>query len=86
MATLITDLHGNTYRLGKFRVYLEFPKFKVVTNYAYTRDIISNTPFGYIKCRRRHWAIFSANNVYICYKLTFISYNIKKDIRHGFKY
>lgn len=87
MAPSITDLHGNTYTLGKFKLHLEFPKFKDITQHIYTRDLVSKKPFALIKCKRRYWAIFYAQHLYyICYQIKFKSYNPKKDIRNGYKY
>lgn len=88
----ITDLHGNTYKLGDYRLKYQFPKFTNCKRWVYTKDIISSRTFNIITTEDKTYGVTysSIYGLYIVYKLGFISYEESKDIRksylHGNRY
>lgn len=93
MESIITDLHGNTYKLGDFKLSLEYPKFPNYKFGVYTRDIISNTIVIITSCtdgKVYMTKYLSYCKLFVVFELNHISYNEKYDIRksyiHGNKY
>lgn len=89
----ITDLHGNTYKLGDYTLEYNFPKFKDYKLGVYTRDITTGKTLNIITCLDNsvYGIKYSiAYKLYVVYKLKWISHDYKLDIRkaylHGNKY
>lgn len=88
----ITDLHGNTYKLGDFQLSLEFPKLLNYEIRAFTKNVKEGTPMNIISDGKHTFMVkyLMYCNLYVVYKLKFVSYNRKMDIRksyeHGNKY
>lgn len=83
----ITDLHGDTYKLGDYQICLDFPKFNNYIRSAYTKDANTNKVFNLIICKDQSYAVFSSEmQYYVLYNITHISYNELEDIRKGYIY
>lgn len=92
--TLVKDLHGYTYRLGDYRLCLEFPKFEGITvlHHRFTRDVLTGNRFNLVETVNNFYYIRYSKplNMYIKYDMVKISYNPLEDLRqshlHGNKY
>lgn len=90
----IKDLHGNTYKLGDYELFLEFPRFEgiPVYNHVFTRDVITGTLLNILDTENGFYAVAYSSYIkmYIQYKIYHLSYNILEDLRqshlHGNKY
>lgn len=84
---LITDLHGNTYKLGDFKLKLGFPKFPNYKSGVVTKDIITGQSLSIVTCDgQRVYMVkyLTYCKLYVVYELEHISYEEKKDIRKAY--
>ena len=88
MDKLITDLHGDTYQVGDFHLYLDFPDYKNIIGLAHTMDIITHKTFNLIRCKNKAYGVLYSHNLglFIGYELNYISHDDLKDIRKGHLY
>lgn len=85
--TKITDLHGNTYKLGDYTLEYNFPKFGDYKFGVYTKDIITGKIINIVTCHSGNiygikYSI--AYGLYVVYRLKFISHDDKLDIRKAY--
>lgn len=85
-AVLVTSLHGNTYEVVRWRLYLHFP-LVYNSDISYSREVISNDTALFIKSI--HGIEYMAKYNYIhrywvLFKLKFKDYNELKDIRKSY--
>jgi hypothetical protein len=90
----IKDLHGNTYRLGEYKLCLEFPKFEGITvlHHRFTRDVLTGNRFNLIETENKFYMVRYSKplDMYVKYSMVKVSYNPLEDLRqshlHGNKY
>lgn len=87
MAREITDLHGNKFKVGDYKLYLEIP-ITGKGNLVFTRDLISGDAFNLSVVRDRYLGYFYnlSLNLYIRYDLEYIGYDESSDIRKSHLY
>ena len=82
----ITDLHGNTYKLGDYTLEYNFPKFKDYISFVFTKDILSGKSINIVTCKAGIYGIkYSlAYKLYVVFKLKLVSHDDRLDIRKAY--
>lgn len=88
MAREITDLHGNKFKVGDYKLCLEFIPITGKGNLVFTRDLISGDAFNLSVVRDRYLGYFYnlSLNLYVRYDLEYIGYDESSDIRKSHLY
>lgn len=87
MAREITDLHGNKFKVGDYKLCLEIP-ITGKGNLVFTGDLISGEAFNLSVVRSRYLGYFYnlSLNLYIRYDLEYMGYDESSDIRKSHLY
>nr|UVY19857.1 MAG: hypothetical protein [Bacteriophage sp.] len=82
MAREITDLHGNKFRVGDYKLCLKIP-ITGKGNLVFTRDLISGEPFNLSVNKKKYKGYFYnlSLNLYVRYDLEYVGYDESSDIR-----
>jgi hypothetical protein len=82
----VTNLHGNTYEVVSWKFYPAFPSFKHVVTMSMDKDIISGKLVNFVKTTQNVYMVEynQAYNLMVLFKLKFISYNEKLDLRKSY--
>lgn len=85
MAKVITDLHGNNYQLGDFKLKVNFPELTFIS-IVFNKDTVNGHTFTLAKTKNHTYVIYYNVHLdmYIMYKATEVKYNILKDIRKSY--
>lgn len=88
MAREITDLHGNKFKVGDYKLCLEEIPITGKGNLVFTRDLISGEAFNLSVVRSRYLGYFYnlSLNLYIRYDLEYMGYDESSDIRKSHLY
>jgi hypothetical protein len=94
MAREITDLHGNKFKVGDYKLCLNIPitgKGNLVTgkgNLVFTRDLISGEPFNLSVSKKKYKGYFYnlSLNLYVRFDLEYMGYDESSDIRKSHLY
>lgn len=84
MAREITDLHGNKFKVGDYKLCLEIP-ITGKGNLVFTRDLISGEAFNLSVIRVGYFYNLSLN-LYVRYDLEYVGYDESSDIRKSHLY
>lgn len=78
----ITDLHGNKFRVGNYKLCLKIP-ITGKGNLVFTRDLISGEPFNLSVNKKKYRGYFYnlSLNLYVRYDLEYRGYDESSDIR-----
>lgn len=87
MAREITDLYGNKFKVGDYKLCLEIP-ITGKGNLVFTRDLISGDAFNLSVVRDRYLGYFYnlSLNLYVRYDLEYVGYDESSDIRKSHLY
>lgn len=87
MAREITDLQGNKFKVGDYKLCLEIP-ITGKGNSVFTRDLISGEAFNLSVIRDRYLGYFYnlSLNLYVRYDLEYVGYDESSDIRKSHLY
>lgn len=87
MAREITDLYGNKFKVGDYKLCLEIP-ITGKGNLVFTRDLISGEAFNLSVVRSRYLGyLYNLSlNLYIRYDLEYMGYDESSDIRKSHLY
>jgi hypothetical protein len=87
MVREITDLHGNKFRVGNYKLCLKIP-ITGKGNLVFTRDLISGESFNLSVNNKRYKGYFYnlSLNLYIRYNLEYMGYDEGSDIRKSHLY
>lgn len=87
MAREITDLQGNKFKVGDYKLCLEIP-ITGKGNLVFTRDLISGEAFNLSVIRDRYLGYFYnlSLNLYVRYDLEYVGYDESSDIRKSHLY
>lgn len=87
MAREITDLYGNKFKVGDYKLCLEIP-ITGKGNLVFTRDLISGEAFNLSVIRDRYLGYFYnlSLNLYVRYDLEYVGYDESSDIRKSHLY
>lgn len=87
MAKEILDLHGNKFKVGDWKLFLNIPIGKS-DKLIFTRDYLSGEAFNLEVKGKKYKAYFYnlSMNLYVGYKLELTGYDESKDIRKAYLY
>lgn len=94
MAREITDLHGNKFKVGDYKLCLNIP-ITGKGNLVFTRDLISGEPFNLsvrpfnLSVSKKKYKGYFYNlslNLYVMYDLEYVGYDESSDIRKSHLY
>lgn len=87
MAREITDLYGNKFKVGDYKLCLEIP-ITGKGNLVFTRDLISGDAFNLSVVRDKYLGYFYnlSLNLYVRYDLEYMGYDESSDIRKSHLY
>lgn len=95
MAREITDLHGNKFKVGDYKLCLNIP-ITGKGNLVFTRDLISGEPFNLSVSKKKYKAVSKKKykgyfynlslNLYVMYDLEYVGYDESSDIRKSHLY
>lgn len=87
MAREITDLYGNKFKVGDYKLCLEIP-ITGKGNLVFTRDLISGDAFNLSVVRDKYLGYFYnlSLNLYVRYDLEYVGYDESSDIRKSHLY
>lgn len=83
----ITDLHGNKFRVGDYKLCLKIP-ITGKGNLVFTRDLISGESFNLSVNKKKYRGYFYnlSLNLYVRYDLEYRGYDESSDIRKSHLY
>lgn len=87
MAREITDLHGNKFKVGDYKLCLNIP-ITGKGNLVFTRDLISGEPFNLSVSKKKYKGYFYnlSLNLYVRFDLEYMGYDESSDIRKSHLY
>lgn len=87
MAREITDLYGNKFKVGDYKLCLEIP-ITGKGNLVFTRDLTSGDAFNLSVVRDKYLGYFYnlSLNLYVRYDLEYVGYDESSDIRKSHLY
>lgn len=87
MAREITDLHGNKFKVGDYKLCLNIP-ITGKGNLVFTRDLISGEAFNLSVSKKKYKGYFYnlSLNLYVRFDLEYMGYDKSSDIRKSHLY